>query len=231
MALLCSRRWGKNSNRGAVMFAIAFFESGFRPDATGGVGEKGLWQIYPKAWPDLDKKYDLYDPVQNSIAASIVARKQGLTAWSVYKARGSNPKWNQTVARGKAAMMQVSAASPSQIQTISATIPGIPDIPGLPNLPGLPDIPNPLNPPNLPDVPNPLDGAAAVVDVIKFFTDPGNWMRAVTFGSGGILIVLGLSILIPSTLIEQLMKSPETVKKAATVIPQAKALKVAKVAK
>jgi hypothetical protein len=212
------------------MFAIAFFESGFRPDATGGVGEKGLWQIYPKAWPDLDKKYDLYDPVQNSHAAAIVYRKQGLTAWSVYKARGSNPKWSQTVARGKAAMMRVSSASPSQLQTISATIPGIPDIPGLPNLPGLPDIPNPFDP-NLPSVPNPLEGAAAVVDVIKFFTDPGNWLRATTFVGGGVLLILGISILVPSTLIEQLMKSPETVKKAATVIPQAKALKVAKVAK
>lgn len=227
MAVLCSKRWGKNSPRGAVMFAIAFFESGFRPEATGGVGEKGLWQIYPDAWPDLDKKYNLYDPVQNSYAAAVVARKQGLTAWSVYKNRGSNPQWGATVARGKAAMMRVSAAPASQIATISATIPGIPDIPGLPTLPGLPDIPdipNPFNP-NLPDVPNPLAGAAALVDVIKFFTDPGNWMRVATYASGGVLIGLGF-FLLATTPVAKALADP--VRKAAKVVPQAKALKVVK---
>src|SRR5260221_140689 len=65
--------------------AIAIAESSLDPKATGSqFGEKGLWQIYPAAWPNLDTKYDLYDPAQNAQAAHEVYTIQGWKAWTTY---------------------------------------------------------------------------------------------------------------------------------------------------
>lgn len=63
-----------------IMAAIAEAESRGNPNATGGVGEKGLWQINPNAWGSLAT----YDPAGNAAAAVHVLAVQGLTAWSTY---------------------------------------------------------------------------------------------------------------------------------------------------
>lgn len=64
----------------AIMAAIAEAESSGNSNATGGVGEEGLWQIYPKAWPG----WATYDPLGNAKAAVHVLAVQGHTAWSTF---------------------------------------------------------------------------------------------------------------------------------------------------
>jgi hypothetical protein len=63
-----------------LMAAIAEAESSGNSNATGGVGEKGLWQINPAAWGNLAT----YDPLGNARAAVHVLQVQGLGAWSTY---------------------------------------------------------------------------------------------------------------------------------------------------
>ena len=70
-----------------IMAAIALAESHPQGDpthadsnATGGVGEKGLWQINPHAWGNLAT----YDPAGNARAAVHVESVQGLSAWSTF---------------------------------------------------------------------------------------------------------------------------------------------------
>lgn len=64
---------------------IAYFESGYRPEAhnTNGEDSRGLWQInvVPAANPDLLALGDLFDPDVNAQAARIVWERQGWAAW------------------------------------------------------------------------------------------------------------------------------------------------------
>lgn len=71
---------GGSPHLAPVMAAIALAESGGNPRATGGVGEKGLWQINPHAWGSLAT----YDPLGNARAAVHVEKVQGLSAWSTF---------------------------------------------------------------------------------------------------------------------------------------------------
>jgi len=71
---------GGSKTQAPVMAAIAEAESGGNPNATGGVGEKGLWQINPHTWGSLAT----YDPLGNARAAVTVRNSQGLSAWSTY---------------------------------------------------------------------------------------------------------------------------------------------------
>jgi len=71
---------GGSKTQAPVMAAIAEAESGGNPNATGGVGEKGLWQINPRVWGSLAT----YDPLGNARAAVTVRNRQGLSAWSTY---------------------------------------------------------------------------------------------------------------------------------------------------
>src|SRR4030042_6324362 len=75
-----------------VMGAIAMAESGGDPRVTDNVNkdgsrDRGLWQINSKYWPELWKKYDLYDPAQNAEAAAIVWSKQAYGAWATYNSK------------------------------------------------------------------------------------------------------------------------------------------------
>jgi hypothetical protein len=71
---------GGSPSMAPLMAAIAEAESGGESTATGGVGEKGLWQINPAAWGSLAT----YDPLGNARAAVHVLQAQGLGAWSTY---------------------------------------------------------------------------------------------------------------------------------------------------
>jgi murein DD-endopeptidase MepM/ murein hydrolase activator NlpD len=69
--------------------AIAMAESGGNPNAIGDKsigGSDGLWQIYTKAHPDLVQKYNLFDPLQNAMAAYQVYKNAGnkFTPWTTY---------------------------------------------------------------------------------------------------------------------------------------------------
>lgn len=75
---------GFNQADSIIAAAVALAESAGIPSATGPVGERGLWQIYPAAHPDLAAKYNLYDPLQNAEAAFAVFQEQGWHAWTTY---------------------------------------------------------------------------------------------------------------------------------------------------
>lgn len=75
---------GFNRAQSIIAAAIALAESAGNPSATGPYGERGLWQIYPAAHPDLAAKYNLYDPAQNAQAAFAVFGEQGWQAWTTY---------------------------------------------------------------------------------------------------------------------------------------------------
>ena len=77
---------GFSPDEAATFTAIALAESGGNSRAYNPHGEdsKGLWQINARAHPDLDSKYDLYDPVQNAKAAYEVSHRGGdISPWTV----------------------------------------------------------------------------------------------------------------------------------------------------
>ncbi|HEU4422534.1 MAG TPA: transglycosylase SLT domain-containing protein [Pilimelia sp.] len=90
-----ARRAGFTPDEAATMTAIALAESGGNSGAHNPVGEdsRGLWQINARAHPDLARKYNLYDPAQNALAAHAVSRG-GLDAspWTVTHG-GSNARY------------------------------------------------------------------------------------------------------------------------------------------
>lgn len=67
---------GFAGNQLRIAIAVALAESSGDPSKTGRVGEKGLWQIYPKAWPALDQGGNLYDPNYNAHAAYFISQTQ-----------------------------------------------------------------------------------------------------------------------------------------------------------
>jgi cell wall-associated NlpC family hydrolase len=70
------RTAGFSPDESATFTAIALAESGGNSTSHNPVGEdsKGLWQINARSHPDLDRKYDLYDPQQNARAAFEVSK-------------------------------------------------------------------------------------------------------------------------------------------------------------
>jgi hypothetical protein len=69
-----------------ISVAIALAESSGNPNATGALGEVGLWQIYPAAHPEFGPNFNaLYDPQLNANAAfSVYQKAGGFTPWSTY---------------------------------------------------------------------------------------------------------------------------------------------------
>ncbi|MEO3815972.1 transglycosylase SLT domain-containing protein [Plantactinospora sp. B24E8] len=81
-----ARRAGFNPDESATMTAIALAESGGNSRAHNPYGEdsRGLWQINARAHPELARRYDLYDPLQNARAAYEVSRHGGdVSPWTV----------------------------------------------------------------------------------------------------------------------------------------------------
>jgi hypothetical protein len=82
-----ARGAGLNESRAIIATAVALAESSGRTDATGPTfGEKGLWQVYPKAHPDWDSGGNLYDPAYNAKAmADISNGGTNWQPWTTYK--------------------------------------------------------------------------------------------------------------------------------------------------
>jgi cell wall-associated NlpC family hydrolase len=81
-----ARRAGFNSDEAATMTAVALAESGGNSRAHNPYGEdsRGLWQINARAHPDLARDHDLYDPLQNAMAAYAVSRHGAdISPWTV----------------------------------------------------------------------------------------------------------------------------------------------------
>jgi hypothetical protein len=214
VAALAVKHFGKTQLAG-TMFTIAWFESGFNPNATGAVGEKGLLQIYPKAWPSLDKNYNLYDPDQNFRAGKTVVAVQGLGAWSTYNHRGSytNPTWDQVRSRG---MTAIFGTSTSLIDKILA---GISIGTGRPNVADLPAVAGAVTDPAAAAFGAVIAPITAIGNAIQFLADPANWLRLATFVAGGFVLLLGVLFLIGSN---------KGVQKAAAFVPARRVVKVAR---
>ncbi|MEV6596425.1 NlpC/P60 family protein [Actinoplanes sp. NPDC051346] len=81
-----ARRAGFSPDEAATMTAISLAESGGNSRAHNPHGEdsRGLWQINGRAHPDLLRKYDLYDPLDNAKAAYAVSRHGAdISPWTV----------------------------------------------------------------------------------------------------------------------------------------------------
>jgi hypothetical protein len=77
-ALLDAVSWPVATREAAL--AIARCESGWRTDATGAEGERGLFQVHPRWHPDAT-----YDPEGNARAAMRIS--SGGTDWSAWTCR------------------------------------------------------------------------------------------------------------------------------------------------
>ncbi|MFI7601334.1 NlpC/P60 family protein [Actinoplanes sp. NPDC049681] len=81
-----ARRAGFSPDEAATMTAISLAESGGNSRAHNPHGEdsRGLWQINGRAHPDLLAGSDLYDPLQNAMAAYEVSRHgRDISPWTV----------------------------------------------------------------------------------------------------------------------------------------------------
>jgi len=81
-----ARPAGFSPDEAATMTAIALAESGGNSRSHNPVGEdsRGLWQINARAHPGLAQKYELFDPVQNALAAHEVSRGGAdISPWTV----------------------------------------------------------------------------------------------------------------------------------------------------
>lgn len=81
-----ARRAGFSADEAATMTAIALAESNGNSQAHNPVGEdsRGLWQINARAHPDLARRFNLYDPLQNAQAAFAVAQGgSDVSPWTV----------------------------------------------------------------------------------------------------------------------------------------------------
>lgn len=118
-----------------IAVAIALAESRGDPNAVGKeFGEKGLMQIYGGVHPDLEKKYNLFDPLQNMQAAYDLWKAAGGSwrDWSTYTTNdpATGKPWYLAYL-GKDATIQSTAGQPDMAQ-ISDTIRGMPShIPGM----------------------------------------------------------------------------------------------------
>lgn len=94
---------GFNRADADVMTVIAYFESGWDPNAVGdtnihpGYESRGLWQIWQGAWSlsslGITSYAQLFDPATNARCARIIFNSQGLTAWSTYNDLHTDGSW------------------------------------------------------------------------------------------------------------------------------------------
>jgi hypothetical protein len=161
-----------------IAIAVALAESGGNPNATGPVGEKGLWQVYPRAHPDWDRGGNLYDPAYNARAAYSISG-QGINwhPWTTYNI-GSYLLFMPTaeVAAQKAQPVTGLGAAPAQALT------HVPDVAG--NIRSALDTAGQLG-----RIGDDLQVAG------KYLASPTTWIRVGEFILGGVLIIAGVSIM------------------------------------
>jgi hypothetical protein len=75
-------RGGGDPGQQVMAADVSLAESGGNPAAVSQTGDRGLWQISPQYWPGLASKYNLYNALQNAIAAVYVfTHGGGWGAW------------------------------------------------------------------------------------------------------------------------------------------------------
>ena len=186
-----ARGAGLSEPRAVIATAIALAESGGETTATGKVGEKGLWQIYPKAHPDWDKGGNLYDPFYNAKAMAAISNGgTNWTPWTTFK----NKSYLNHLTDAEAA----TALGGNWQDVLKNLGKGLPPPKFGSIVPG-----------------SPLDRLSAVADFIsaawdfiKFLSNRDNWVRRVLPAVvGGILILIALNQIMDMTALGQATKA------------------------
>jgi len=143
------------------------------------VGEKGLWQIYPRAHPDWDSGGNLYDPAYNARAAFGISNGgTNWNPWTTYKL-GLYLMWlpQAEVAAQRVEHLGGVGAIPAELGT---NVPGLgsgSEQLGQTGLSALTSIPETIN------------------RIGAWLSEPANILRAVEVVLGGVLILIAISVL------------------------------------
>lgn len=163
----------------SIAIAVAFAESGGNTQATGPVGEKGLWQVYPRAHPDWDRGGNLYDPGYNARAAYAISNGgNNWHPWTTYNI-GSYLLYLPQA--------EVAAQNVQPVKGLQGALAGLvaPDTgiqSGIGNAVG-----------------GAIDTAKAVGNVGKAVTwlaVPQHWVRIAEVVAGSILVILAISVIL-----------------------------------
>lgn len=166
---------GFNGKGLSTAIAVAYAESGGNPNATGPVGEKGLWQVYPRMHQDWDKGGNLYDPAYNARAAfAISGGGKNWRPWTTYNI-GSYLLYlpQAEIAAQRVKPIKGIGAAAAQAGT------HLPDTSAVAG--------------------NIASGVGSVLDIgkaISFLSNPQHWIRIAEVIAGGILVILALGTIL-----------------------------------
>lgn len=156
--------------------AVAMAESSGRTDVVNPIGCVGLWQInqpvHVESHPSWTVAY-LKDPGHNAAAAKVVAGSQGLSAWEAYTNGSYKQYYNGSTTTPIASLNPFDYLGPnggSGNGGVSGAIDGLATI------------------------------AQTTVDGAKWISTPYNWVRIGYVVGGGILVIMGLGIVLNSTI-------------------------------
>jgi hypothetical protein len=173
-----------------IAIAVGWAESKGDPHATGRLGEKGLWQIYPRAHPDWDRGGNLYDPNYNARAAFAISNGgTNWLPWTTYKLG----IYLLYMPQAEAAAQKIEQVG--GIGGAAASVTGsIPDTSGLgQSLSSLAALPEAFN------------------RIGVWISNPANWTRVAEVAIGGALLLLALSA-ISKPVTEPIIKAAGAIK-------------------
>lgn len=182
--------------------AIAMAESSGNPEIINSIGCVGLWQInqpaHIKSHPQWTVKW-LQNPVNNAKAAAVIFHQQGMDAWEAYTGpdgHGSDGPWKQYYKGGSASGGATNASWWDPLYNLDPF--GL--VPGNPNG-SSPGDPFGGDPPYSGGVDIAQGGAEAVGTIAEavqksavWLGNARNWARVGYVAGGGVLVLLGLSI-------------------------------------
>lgn len=163
----------------SIAIAVAYAESGGNTGATGPVGEKGLWQVYPRAHPDWDRGGNLYDPAYNARAAyAISGGGTNWHPWTTYNIGSYLLYLNQAeIAAQRVQPIKGIGAATAQAGT------HLPDVSA-----GAASVASGIG--------GAVSGAMDIGKAISFLSDPQHWIRIAEVIAGGILVIIALSTIL-----------------------------------
>jgi hypothetical protein len=185
-----------------VWAAIAMAESSGRTDVVNSIGCVGLWQINQPAHvgshPTWTVKY-LQNPLNNARAAAVIYRQQGFDAWEAYtgpSGHGSSGPWrNYYRGKGKAVIQanwwddfkkgfgEGFDFGPGPEDLFDGGTSNDPSLGDVADLTGLKDVATGIG-----------SIAEAVTKTAVWLGNSQNWVRIGYVAGGGVLVLLGLTI-------------------------------------
>jgi hypothetical protein len=174
-----------------IAIAVGWAESKGDPHATGRQGEKGLWQIYPRAHPDWDRGGDLYDSSYNARAAFAISNGgTNWLPWATYK----TGIYLLYMPQAEVAAQKIEPVS-NVGGSVAQGLTHVPDTSqvgqsGLAALTALPEAFNRIG---------------------AWISNPANWTRVAQVAVGGVLLLLALSA-ISKPVTEPIIKAAGAIK-------------------